>query len=371
MATQTVTTVEASPASADATSPGRQSSEALWDEVERSVRGAALDVAAPHCEAVRRMAYLHCWALCHSSKQSDIQELWASEALVEEFADFAVVEPIKEMARHMMWSVQEESATGPSQVHLRTSAAANAERTHVICEQLLRPHLGSERTQAVWSMCHECAWEAHQAKQRRKDDAAVHRLWAEHHARRMGFDEDLAPLPGNHAVVALCYHLCRHWTSSNATDGAVAKEELTLREADFQIALQKAKEVVAPEVVHAVVDMQRELRRGIFLNRLSDRKNPGQFVTNLLRNTAGQAKGAEEAARGILDERLAPLIGEERADEVWGMCHSCAWHVQNRYDYESAAGGRLTGARVGYLQDAERDWAAVQGYSARMGFSSA
>mmetsp|Transcript_14876 Transcript_14876/g.42689 ORF Transcript_14876/g.42689 Transcript_14876/m.42689 type:complete len:369 (-) Transcript_14876:94-1200(-) len=351
-------------------SPESLSAKGLWEEVEHAVKGVDLCDAAPHCERVRRMVRMHCFTLCHPSSQSDIQELWSAEADVEEFAGLSVVEPVREIARRLMWSVEEECATGPVEVHLRSSSAMHFEDTHALCEQLLRPQLGNERSEAVWSMCHECAWEVQRQKQRRHDEADVHRLWAEHYARRMGFDDGLMPVPGNHALVALCHRLCRHWTGANVTDGMGPCQGLKLREAAFEIALKEAKEAIPLNVVDIVLDMQREMRRGMHLNRLTDRRNPRQVLTNLLSNTAGQANAAFENARSICDEQLVPLLGSDRATEVQSMCHRCSWHEQNRYDYESAIGGRLTGAREGYLRDARGDWAAVLEHSAGMGFGA-
>mmetsp|Transcript_81841 Transcript_81841/g.226788 ORF Transcript_81841/g.226788 Transcript_81841/m.226788 type:complete len:383 (+) Transcript_81841:66-1214(+) len=343
----------------------------LWEAAQRACARAPLEEAAPRGERLRRMVHLQCWSLSQSAKPPNIQELWAAEATAEESVGAAVVDSIREITRHLTWSVQEERVSAAMEVHVRSNSAIHLDTSRALCEQFLWPLVGQERAQAIWSMCHRYAWHVQNSKQQYHADAQADRLWVDHYVRRMGFDEDAAPLLGNCAVVALCYHASRRWTSEHVADGTAAREELRPREAAFEIALAEARGSVPAVAADAIAETLEQLRLGAHLERLADRKHPTQLVANLLQGTKTQATAAFGAARKILDARLVPLLGGERAEEVWQTCHSCAWFEQNRYDYESAIGGRITGARNGYLRSAQRDWESVLEHAQRMGFDAA
>lgn len=66
-----------------------------------------------------------------------------------------------------------------------------------------------------------------------------------------------------------------------------------------------------------------------------------------------------EKIRGLL-----PADGRDKADILFELCQHCAWHEQNRVDYE---GSLLT--NLGYEEDAKKEKHEMELTSYRLGFN--
>lgn len=318
----------------------------------------------PRCEILKNMILLHCCSLTGSMGETDMEQLWATESAAVDCVGMAIVETVKEMTRRLKWAAQDARAKGSSIGGCH--AEEHEEYSWSICQEQLVPILGYDRARAIWSTCHRCSWHIQNKAQCYEDDAEADRLWMQHYAQRMGFDD--SPLVSkNSLVLNLCSSLCRSWSADSDVDSASLSNENLPRQAAFLIADLEARECLNEAVVDTIIEMTREIRRSCSLNRLADRKQPLRFINNLLQDAGGKSRAALDAARVICNERLKPLVGE-KAEEVFHTSFSCAWQEQNQRDYHTAVGGKLTGARAGYLTDAKQNKRNMIEHAALMGF---
>eukprot|EP00931_Biecheleriopsis_adriatica_P085887 TRINITY_DN60660_c0_g1_i1.p1 TRINITY_DN60660_c0_g1~~TRINITY_DN60660_c0_g1_i1.p1 ORF type:complete len:195 (-),score=44.15 TRINITY_DN60660_c0_g1_i1:43-576(-) len=168
------------------------------------------------------------------------------------------------------------------------------------------------------------------------------------------------PELGNDAVARMVRLQCR----------LVGHESDATLQRDFSWARSQAEKHADPELLDVVCHLAELCMQRASLDRYADRKQPLVFVYNC---TVGFPKHTAakifEAAEDFREEALRPLVGD-RTEAIWQVCHSGAWHEQNARDLDSAEGGALTGAFIGFQQDMLKDQGIVLRYAAQMGFDS-
>lgn len=242
-----------------------------------------------------------------------------------------------------------------------------------IYEEKLKPLL-EENHAAVWNLCTKKVW----AEQNWYDwnvaeggrltghawdymDRSLHGLiWADHFTNNLGFSP--APkISKNAAVKLVAYHKARLWTSE-AVPSTRFKPGYgpSARGAAFEIAEQRAKELLDNKIVELVLDMQVKLRQMTHLNR-----RPEHYAT-----TSNRGEDALAAAKHV-KEKLGKIPGIKKADDIYEMCFWCAWHEQNSVDYDRCTIDKLTGEANGYKRQAAENKNKMDLYAYSMGFDEA
>lgn len=139
---------------------------------------------------------------------------------------------------------------------------------------------------------------------------------------------------------------------------------------DLKHVTSEVKQLIPPDVVDVVLEMNGAMRQGVMNERLADRKAPWVVASNLYNGTWNLSQKEQEDAKTICDEKLSKPLGHDRANKILEVCiHKC-WAEQNSEDYETATGGRVTGSRWGYKDDAIKDELYAQYLGKQMGFST-
>lgn len=320
------------------------------------------------------MVAVLCRSIGHEDDETLQNDFQSLRSEVQAYVDPEVLEAIVEIARQRRYGLVLERSCDRKNPYVFISnlvhgTAAEAVKLKAeserIRDEVLQPLVGP-RAATIFKVCNHTAWaeqnqdewDASQggyltgSAKGYKEDSTKDRIWANYHAKHMGF-EDLPGLTKKMAAKLLCYHTCRFWTVQEVPETRKAYNGSKPREASFEIAKMEAEECLETELVTRIIDIQRQVRQYTHLDRLSGTMSPLALISSLMDDTSSRAEQVMVIARETCDRSLQPpLVRAGCSEAFWNMFTMCAWQEQNMVDYDLSVGGHLTGSAEGYKTQA-------------------
>jgi len=348
-----------------------------------------MNFVRPYNQHVLDLIAIQCRSISWPEDKSLKEDLEHMTAEVKEVVDPQIVDIILEMVGKYRESLKLERYADRKapwvlayNAYQGTWATSQEDKRSAeeIRDAKLTPLVGQDRANYIWLVTNHRCWAEQNSEDYEnagggrftgsrwgyRDDSFKDKYWGDYYADFMGFSEVPTVAP-NVTIKLLCYHRARLWTAQNCTSTRTLPDYgPQSRRGAFEIAEKRSKALLPHRLVDLIVEICVAWREATYWNRQNS-SSPLQMVAELVDSITGNEETPEVLCKTNEDKaaeirgrlRLMPGMtevcdnGADNAQVIFELCFNCAWHEQNKVDYDTALTvDHTTGHSQGYQKDA-------------------